>query len=61
MKGGTLQNIRPEKVFVTSQYRPNEIWEDDPAMIAAIQDRFKLVDARNWEKRRDDTNNKIWE
>jgi len=61
VKGGTLQNIRPEKVFITSQYRPNEIWEDDPAMVAAIQDRFKLVDARSWEKRRDNTNNQIWE
>lgn len=30
VKGGTLQNIRPQRVFVTSNYRPDEIWKDDP-------------------------------
>jgi len=36
VKGGTLQNIRPQKIFITSNYTPEEIWTEDPAMVAAI-------------------------
>ena len=60
VKGGTLSNIRPEKVFVTSNYTPREIWPEDPAMVQAIHDRFKVVDARNWEKRRSNANAEAW-
>ena len=30
-------------------------------MVAAIQDRFKVVDARNWPKRRSNDNAEAWE
>lgn len=33
VKGGTLQNIRPVKVFVTSNYTIQEIWKDDPHLV----------------------------
>lgn len=40
---------------------PCEIWEDDPAMVAAIEDRFDLVDATNWPKRRDNEKAEKWQ
>lgn len=40
VKGGYL-TIRPKKVIVTSNYRPEEIW-DDPQTIAAIRRRFVI-------------------
>ena len=41
VKGGTSR-IRPKKVIVTSNYKPEEIWTDK-AMISAIQRRFKTI------------------
>ena len=60
VKGGTI-TIRPEKIFVTSNFRPSEIWKEDPQLLAAIEDRFQLVDARNWPRWRDNANKEAWD
>lgn len=39
--GGYL-HIRPERIVVTSQYSPEEIWQD-PKTIDAIRRRFKVI------------------
>lgn len=36
--------IRPEIIVVTSNYSPEEIWGHDPAMVATIKRRFKVVE-----------------
>lgn len=54
-----MEAIRPEKVYVTSNYTPREIWSDSQ-LVSAIEDRFELVDARNWEKRRTSSNADKW-
>lgn len=36
--------IRPKKIIITSQYRPNEIWGDDPETLEAIERRYQIVD-----------------
>lgn len=36
---GTSVQIRPLRVIVTSNYTPEEIWEDDPVLAAAIRER----------------------
>lgn len=41
VKGGAMQ-IRPEKIVVTSQYHPNQIFMDEPTQ-AAIARRFNIV------------------
>lgn len=60
VKGGSMEAIRPERVYITSNYTPAEIWEEDPVLVAAIEDRFTVVDARNWTVRRDTTNADLW-
>jgi len=42
VKGGYMM-MRPSKVIVTSNYRPDEIW-DDQATVTAISRRFTLVE-----------------
>jgi hypothetical protein len=59
-KGGTKYSIRPKHVFVTSNYSPMEIWGNDPTLAGAIMDRFELVDARNWTRKRDNKNIEKW-
>lgn len=56
VKGGTIGKIRPEKLFVTSQYTPKDIWSEDEALVRAIQDRFTVIDATQWPKRRNNQN-----
>lgn len=45
IKGGKI-DIRPERVVVTSNYFPHEIWEEekDPALLAAIMRRTEVMD-----------------
>lgn len=61
-KGATQFSIRPETIIVTSQYTPDKIWpeETDQELVGAIKDRFKVIDATQWEVRRSDDNNKRW-
>lgn len=61
VKGGSIAKIRPEACYVTSQYTPKDIWPEDEALVRAIQDRFKIVDATNWPKRRDNANQEAWD
>lgn len=39
---GTVHEIRPVRICVTSNYHPSEIWED-PKMLEPILRRFKIV------------------
>lgn len=41
VKGGYLK-IRPRKIYVTSQYSPEQIW-DDPLTVEAINRRFHVI------------------
>jgi len=45
IKGG-MALIRPTKIIVTSQYHPNEIWDDEKT-VDAIMRRVKILDADN--------------
>lgn len=45
VKGG-MHLIRPKKIVVTSQYHPNEIWDDEKT-VDAIMRRVKILDADN--------------
>lgn len=45
VKGATTK-LRPDKIVVTSNYHPKEIWGDDKALLAAIERRFKLVEMK---------------
>jgi len=47
VKGGAM-NIRPVKIVVTSNYSPNDIWADDPPLLAAIRRRFKVIHFHDW-------------
>lgn len=44
-KGG-MALIRPQKVIITSQYHPSEIWDDDKT-VDAIMRRVKILDMDN--------------
>lgn len=46
VKGSSL-TIRPKKFIVTSQYRPEDIWDDDET-ISAVRRRFKFVHVKNF-------------
>jgi len=61
VKNSTIAAIRPEKIFITSNYSPLEIWPDDKALREAVEDRFTVVDARAWERRRNDDNKNKWD
>lgn len=39
---GTTVNIRPEKVLVTSNYTPEELWPEDPILCEAIRRRYSF-------------------
>lgn len=40
---GSAIYVRPKRIIVTSQYTPEEIWGEDPAMVEAIRRRFKFM------------------
>ena len=42
MKGTTMQ-LRPERIVVTSNYTPEEIFVDDETLCAAIKRRFNVI------------------
>lgn len=42
-KGHTYQ-IRPQKIIVTSNYHPEEIFQKDPVLLQAILERFRLTE-----------------
>lgn len=60
VKGATKFSIRPERIIVTSNYTPRQIWEDDKDMQLAIQDRFEVIDMTDAPKRRDEKNADKW-
>jgi len=41
-KGHAL-NIRPERIIVTSNYKPFDIWKDDNTLLEAIERRFYFI------------------
>lgn len=41
-KGTTIQ-IRPKRIVITSNYTPEQIWPEDPMLVAAIRARCKFV------------------
>jgi len=42
IKGGTV-NLVHKKFVVTSNYHPDDIWNEDPTMLAAIIRRFTII------------------
>lgn len=40
---GTTVNIRPQKVLVTSNYTPEELWPEDPVLCEAIRRRYTFT------------------
>lgn len=42
VKGGVARSIRPKRIIVTSNYRPDEIW-DDEGSLGPIRRRFEWV------------------
>lgn len=62
VKGGSMSSIRPEKIYITSNYLPSEIWSDplDTATLEAMHDRFELVDASSWTRKRSNKNAEKW-
>lgn len=48
VKGGTMEAIRPDVIYITSNYSPLELWPEDHTLREAIEARFELIDARQW-------------
>lgn len=46
VKGGSM-HIRPKRFFVTSQYKPNELFKDYK-MCQAVERRFRFIHKLNW-------------
>lgn len=42
VKGSSMM-IRPKVIIVTSNYEIEELWPEDPVLVAALQRRFKIV------------------
>ena len=61
-KGSTQFSIRPKNIIVTSNYMPAQVWNkpEETELLGAIEDRFYVINATNWEVRRDTTNSDRW-
>jgi len=46
-KGGS-RDIRPDKIVVTSNYHPSEIWPNDKQQVEAILRRFTLIEFKKF-------------
>lgn len=55
-----MASLRPEQIFVTSNYTIEEIWKDDPTLVEALEHRFKCIDARAWKKWNLNDNAREW-
>lgn len=55
-----MASIRPEKIFVTSNYSIEEIWNKDPTLVLALEHRFKVIDARAWKQWNQNDNARDW-
>lgn len=40
---GLVRKIRPQLILVTSNYRPEDIWKDNPEDLEAVKRRFKVI------------------
>lgn len=49
-KGGS-RYIRPDKIVVTSNYHPDELWPEDKTMADAIKRRFTLIEFKNFDQK----------
>lgn len=58
VKGGR-KVIRPEKIVVTSNYHPNEIWESEPGTLKPLLKRFKVVHFLNWGERDENNDDEV--
>lgn len=61
VKGSTMASIRPEQIYVTSNYSISELFGEDPTLVDALQHRFKCIDARAWKQWSLNANQQDWQ
>lgn len=54
-KGGTCL-LRPERIVVTSNHHPGNIWYEKPSTLAAIERRFKILNLKEGESLKEKLN-----